>query len=104
MATKFRTFSAYLQLILQTRGDALRSAQRLPLAPIFRAFGASAADSRFTGRKFPRNLLPLNFWQLLKALLQCLPQPINRGRRIAGEYRIGVQQHFTVSRIHHPDL
>ena len=31
------TYDMYLRL---TRGDALRSAQRLPLANVFRAFGA----------------------------------------------------------------
>ena len=40
MAARFRTFSAPFKLILLTRGDALRSAQRLPLAVIFRAFRA----------------------------------------------------------------
>jgi len=35
-----RTFSALSILFLPTRGNALRSAQRLPLAIIFRAFGA----------------------------------------------------------------
>src|SRR5215510_3557811 len=38
----FRTFSALFKLFLPTRGDALRSAERLPLAIIFRAFGAYA--------------------------------------------------------------
>ncbi len=36
----FRTFSAPSKFTTATRGDALRSAQRLPLAIIFRAFGA----------------------------------------------------------------
>jgi hypothetical protein len=40
MATEFRTFSALFKLILHNRGDALRSAQRLPLAIMFRAVGA----------------------------------------------------------------
>jgi hypothetical protein len=33
-------FQCSLKLILLTRGDAVRSAHRLPLAFIFRAFGA----------------------------------------------------------------
>jgi len=33
-------FQCSIQLFQLTRGDALRSAQRLPLATIFRAFGA----------------------------------------------------------------
>ena len=41
----FRTFSALADLILLTRGDALRVAQRLPLANIFRAFGAAHTES-----------------------------------------------------------
>jgi hypothetical protein len=41
----FRTFSDLFNLFLKTGGDALRFAQRLPLAIIFRAFGA--AHTRF---------------------------------------------------------
>jgi hypothetical protein len=37
----FRTFSALSDYSLLTRGDALRFAQRLPLAILFRAFGAA---------------------------------------------------------------
>ena len=37
----FRTFSAPFNKYWWTRGDALRSAQRLPLAIVFRAFGAA---------------------------------------------------------------
>ena len=44
--TIFRTFSALSQFFLLTRGDALRSAQRLPLAFIFRAFGAVQNEFR----------------------------------------------------------
>ena len=40
----FRTFSAHFDQILHTRGDALRVAQRLPLAIIFRAFGAALSE------------------------------------------------------------
>jgi hypothetical protein len=36
----FRTFSARFNLIFLTSGDAPRVARRLPLAIIFRAFGA----------------------------------------------------------------
>jgi hypothetical protein len=36
-------------LFLLPRGDALRSAQRLPLAIIFRAFGAAVCTSRAFG-------------------------------------------------------
>ena len=41
----FRTFSARFDYFLLTRGDALRYAQRLPLAIIFRAFGAERSAS-----------------------------------------------------------
>ena len=44
MAVKFRAFSALFDLFFRTRGDALRSAQRLPLTIIFRAFGAAVSD------------------------------------------------------------
>ncbi len=40
-----RTYSALLMYFLLTRGDALRSAQRLPLAIIFRAFGAAHTEA-----------------------------------------------------------
>src|SRR6185503_11952392 len=40
----FRTFSALFSNYLLTRGDALRSAHRLPLAFIFRAFGAWSVE------------------------------------------------------------
>jgi len=40
----FRTFSAAFNLILLTRGDALRSAHRWPLAFILRAFGAMHSE------------------------------------------------------------
>ena len=46
IAVIFRTFSALFNLFLLTRGDALRSAQRLPLAIIFRAFGAVWTEFR----------------------------------------------------------
>jgi len=36
----FRTFSAQFDLFFLTRGDALHFVTRLPLAIIFRAFGA----------------------------------------------------------------
>ena len=39
----FRTFSALFKLFVVTRGDAFRCASRLPLAFIFRAFGAATA-------------------------------------------------------------
>ena len=47
MSMTFRTFSALLNYFVITRGDALRSAQRLPLAILFRAFGAGRAVLRF---------------------------------------------------------
>jgi hypothetical protein len=40
MMSEFRTLCAHFKLHLLTRGDALRSAQRLPLPIMFRAFGA----------------------------------------------------------------
>ena len=42
-----RTFSARFKFLRLTRGDALRSAQRLPLATIFRAFGAGHTEFDF---------------------------------------------------------
>jgi len=52
----FRTFSAPFKSLLLTRGDALRSAQRLPLAIIFRALGAAPPIGfRFRGKPKPTN-------------------------------------------------
>ena len=52
MALIFRTFSDLFNYFLLTRGDALRTAQRLPLALIFRAFGASPINPDFKSRDF----------------------------------------------------
>ena len=43
-------------------------------------------------------------WEFFEAFFQCFSQTIDCGRRIAGEKRIGIQQHLTVSRIHHSNL
>ena len=50
----FRTFSARFDYFLLTRGDALRYAQRLPLAIILRAFGASLRSALAPGYHISR--------------------------------------------------
>ena len=40
---RYFALSVLFRLLLRTRGDALRFAQRLPLAIIFRTFGAALA-------------------------------------------------------------
>ena len=45
-------FQSSIVAMLLTRGDALRSAQRLPLAFIFRAFGAVRIEFRDLGQSY----------------------------------------------------
>jgi hypothetical protein len=51
-----------------------------------------------------RLLLRADGWELFESFLQRVSQSINRRRRIAPKHRIGIEQHFTISRIHYANL
>src|SRR5215218_10768687 len=66
----FRTFSAPFNWFLLTRGDAPRGARRLPLAIIFRAFGAAKTEwQRHSTNSFRRKLMRLIYLAVILTVL-----------------------------------